>query len=166
MNVRLCDVTNDDLPLMEQWLHADHVRGTWGDPDANIRLLRDSPANGNWRAIIEADGRKVGLVLWQRPTRQELDEAGLIDIPESVMDIDIMIGERSEIGRGVGPAAIRLVAEAALSDPAVPFVIAATLLDNLASQRAFAKAGFRNDRQFDDVPSGRCVLMVRHRQEA
>lgn len=166
MKVRLLDVTNDDLPLVERWLHADHVRSTWGDPDANIRLLRDSPDNGNWRAIIEADGHKVGLVLWQHPTRQELDEAGLIDIPERVIDIDIMIGERTEVGRGAGSAAIRLVAEAALSDPSVPFVIAATLTDNRASQRAFAKAGFRGEREFDDFPSGRCVLMVRHRQEA
>ena len=165
MNVRLRDVANEDLPLIEQWLHADHVRSTWGDPDVNIQLLRDSPANGHWRAIIEADGREVGLVLWQHPTRKELDEAGLIDIPESVIDIDIMIGESNEVGRGAGSTAIRLVAEAALSDPDVPFVIAAILLDNLASQRAFAKAGFRSARQFDDVPSGRCVLMVRHRQE-
>lgn len=166
MNVRLREVTNDDLPLIEQWLHAGHVCSTWGDPDVNIQLLRNSPANGHWRAVIEADGCKVGLVLWQHPTRQELDEAGLIDIPENVIDIDIMIGERTEVGRGMGPAALRLVAEAALSDPAVPFVIATTLLDNQASQRAFTKAGFRIDRGFDDVPSGRCVLMVRHRQEA
>ncbi|MFB1490794.1 MULTISPECIES: GNAT family N-acetyltransferase [unclassified Thiocapsa] len=79
--------------------------------------------------------------------------------------IDIMIGERGDAGKGVGAAAIRLVAEVALSDPAVPFVIAAVLADNLASQRAFAKAGFRNDREFDDVPSGRCVLMSRPRQD-
>ena len=83
-----------------------------------------------------------------------------------MIDIDLMIGERAEVGRGVGSAAIRLVAEAALSDPAVPFVIAATLMDNRASRRAFAKAGFRSDRRFDDVPSGRGVLMVRRRQEA
>ena len=63
MSLRLCDVTNDDLLLIEQWLHADHVRSTWGDPAANLRLLNEPPANGNGRAIIEADGRKVGLVL-------------------------------------------------------------------------------------------------------
>jgi RimJ/RimL family protein N-acetyltransferase len=164
-NVRLCDVTTDDLPRIERWLHADHMRRTWGDPDENMRLLRNGPANHHWRALIEADGRAVGLVLWQHPTRQELDEAGLIDIPETVIDIDIMIGERGDVGKGVGSAAIRLVAERALSDPAVPFVIAAVLVDNLASQRAFAKAGFRNDREFDDVPSGRCVLMLRPRQD-
>jgi hypothetical protein len=83
MNVRLLNVTNDDLPLIEQWLHDDHVRSTWGDPETNARMLRDPSADGHWRALIETDGRKVGLVLWQHPTRRELDEAGLIDIPES-----------------------------------------------------------------------------------
>jgi len=40
------------------------------------------------------------------------------------------------------------------------------VMQQTASQRAFAKAGFRIDRGFDDVPSGRCVLMVRRRQDA
>lgn len=164
MEVRLLDVTNDDLSLIERWLRAGHVRRYWGESEENACLLREPPAERHWRAIIEADGHKVGLVLWQHPTRQELDEAGLHDIPESVIDIDIMIGEAAKVGRGIGTAAIRLVADAALADPSVPFVIAATVVGNTASQRAFAKAGFRNDREFDDVPSGRFVLMVRYRQ--
>lgn len=165
MTLRLREVRKDDLPLIEQWLHADHVRGTWGDPAANLRLLKRPPASGNWRAIIEADGHEVGIVLWQHPTREELDVAGLADIPTSVIDIDIMIGERDALGRGLGSDAIRLVAEAALADTAVPFVMACARLDNLASQRAFAKAGFRRDRNFDDVPNGLHVLLVRHRQD-
>lgn len=164
MYLRLLDVTRDDLPLIEHWLQADPVRQYWGDPGENIRQLRDGPGAGHWRAIIEADGRKVGIVLWQHPTRQELDVAGLTDIPESVIDIDIMIGEREAAGRGVGSAVLRLVAETALADPGVPLVIGCARNDNLASQRAFAKAGFRRDREFDDVPFGRHVLMVRHRK--
>jgi len=164
-DLRLRDVGNLDLPLIEQWLQADHVRGTWGDPAANVRLLRTPPASGNWRAIIEAEGRAVGLVLWQHPTREELDVAGLTDIPSSVIDIDIMIGEPAAAGRGSGSSAIRLVVDAALSDPAVPFAMACARLDNLASRRAFAKAGFGEDREFDDVPYGRHVLLVRHRHE-
>ncbi|MCC7382688.1 MAG: GNAT family N-acetyltransferase [Deltaproteobacteria bacterium] len=164
VEVRLLDVTSSDLPLIERWLREDHVRRFWGEPEENTRLLREPPATGSGRAIIEADGRKVGLVLWQHPTRRELDEAGLHDVPESVIDIDIMIGEAAHVGRGVGPAAIRSVAEAALADASVPFVIAGTLIENQRSQRAFAKAGFRSDREFDDVPSGRCVLMVRRRE--
>lgn len=164
MNLRLLEVTDDDLPLIEQWLHADHVRSAWGDPAANFRLLSEPPANGSWRAIIEADGRKVGIVLWQHPSREELDAAGLADIPTSVIDVDIMIGELAALGRGLGSGAISLVAELALSDPAAPFVMACAHVDNLASQRAFARAGFSQDREFDDVPDGRYVLMVRHRQ--
>lgn len=165
MRLRLLDFTNDDFPLIERWLRADRVQQYWGDPGENIRQLRDAPGAGHWRAVIEADGRKVGLVLWQHPTREELDVAGLSDVPESVIDIDIVIGEREAVGRGVGSAALRLVAENALTDTAVPFVIGCTRHDNLASLRAFAKAGFRRDREFDDVPYGRHVLMVRHRKE-
>lgn len=165
MDLRLRDVTSDDLPLIERWLQTDHVRPYWGDPGENIRQLRNAPGAGHWRAVIEVDGRKVGLVLWQHPTRQELDVAGLTDIPESVIDIDIMIGEREAVGRGVGSGALGLVAEAALADPAVPLVMGCARSDNLVSQRAFATAGFRKDREFDDVPDGPHVLMVRHRRE-
>ncbi len=67
MNVRLREFTTDDLPIIEQWLHADHVRSTWRDPDVNIGPLLDSQDNWHLRAVIEADGREVGLVLWQHP---------------------------------------------------------------------------------------------------
>lgn len=161
--LRLRDIEEEDLALVGKWLDAAHVRGAWGDPGEVLRLLEKPPAAGHWRAIIEADGKKVGLVLWQHPTREELALAGLADIPETVIDIDIMVGEAGAVGLGIGSSAIRLVAEAALSDPNVPFVIACASLGNIASQRAFAKAGFCREREFDDFPEGRYVLMVRRR---
>lgn len=139
------------------------MRGVWGDPDANLRLLRAPLAEGHARAIVEANGRAIGLVLWQHPTRDELDKAGLADVPTSAIDVDIMIGEADAVGSGLGSAAIGRVADAVLADPAVPFVMGCVALDNVASRRAFAKAGFRRDRVFDDVPHGPHVLMVRHR---
>jgi RimJ/RimL family protein N-acetyltransferase len=75
-----------------------------------------------------------------------------------------MIGERDAQGRGLGSCAIRRAAEAVLSDPTVPFVMACVQMDNLASRRAFEKAGFRKDREFDDVPNGLYALMVRRRE--
>jgi RimJ/RimL family protein N-acetyltransferase len=162
MAVRLLDVSHDDLPLIEGWLSADHVRRRWGDPRENLQLLRAPPA-GSWRALVEADGRKVGLVLWQHPGRQELHEAGLEDLPEGVIDLDILIGEVDATGKGVGAAAIGLVADAVLADPAVPFVIAVAGADNQASLRAFARAGFERDRELCDAGGERCVLLVRRR---
>jgi RimJ/RimL family protein N-acetyltransferase len=81
------------------------------------------------------------------------DSGGIFDIPTSMIDIDIMIGEFDALGRGLGSNAISHVAAVAFSDPAVPFAMAFVRIDNLASQRAFAKAGFRKDREFE-FPTG------------
>lgn len=112
-----------------------------------------------------ADGRDVGLVLWQHPTHEELDVVGLHEIPAHAIDIDIMIGEPDAAGRGVGSTAIRLVAAAAFADPAVPFVMAHARVGNRASQQAFSEVGSRADREFDDVRNGRHLSMVCPRWE-
>lgn len=166
--VRLRALADCDWPAVSRWLRADHVRPVWGDADDNLRLLRAALAPGHGRAVIEAAGRAVGLVMWQHPTRADLDQAGLFDIPTQAVDIDIMIGEPAAVGCGIGPSAIAQVADLALERPDVPFVIACAAVDNRASRRAFQKAGFRPDRTFDDLPFGPHVLLVRrrhHRQE-
>ena len=160
--VRLVEVVAGDGPLIERWLRREHVRRWWGDPDETLREIA-ARGDGARQAIIEADGAKVGLVLWGHPPRAELDAAGLLDVPESVVDIDIMIGEPGAGGRGIGAEALRLVAARALADPAVPFLIAAAMAGNDASLRAFAKAGFRVDRVFDDPEYGPCLLLHHNR---
>lgn len=166
MHLHLRDLTNDDWPLIARWLHADHVRRTWGDPEENLQLLRAPVTAGGGRAIIAAAGRGVGLVQWQHPTRAELVAAGLTEIPTSAIDIDILIGEVALLGQGLGSRVIRLVAEQALSDPRRPFVMACVRPDNQASRRAFAKAGFHAVREFEDGPHGRYLLLVRRRRPA
>ncbi|MBM3330574.1 acetyltransferase [candidate division WOR-3 bacterium] len=163
--VRLLALEARDLGLVERWLRAEHVRRYWGDPAPVAVELSRLPPSAR-ASLIEADGRKVGLIVRQHPTREELDVAGLHDIPETVVDIDIMVGEAAEQNRGVGRAAIRLIANEALADPNVPLVMAATMVENVASRRAFAAAGFSEEREFDDVPYGRCLLMTRRRGAA
>ena len=162
--VSLAPLTQADLPLVEAWLRAEHVRRFWGDPEENYRNLA-CPEPGTSLAVILEGGRRVGLVLWRHPSRRELDEAGLCDIPTSVMDMDIMLGELEAVGRGIGPAAIALVAQRVLADPSVPCLIAACMRENAASRLAFAKAGFGLDREFDDPLGGWCFLLKRERGE-
>lgn len=161
--IELVAPTEADAQLVDRWLHADHVRRWWGEPRENSRLLQNLPT-GSHRMLIKANSRRVGLIQWQHPSREELDEAGLQDVPTSVIDIDIMVGEPEYTGRGIGTAAIQIVKERALADEAVSYLIAATRIDNVASLRAFEKAGFTVDREFDDPISDRCVLMVLRRQ--
>ena len=161
--VRLREIEPADQPLLARWLEADHVRPVWGDPAETLRVLDTPLPAGDGRALIETGDRPIGFIQWQHPTRAELDLAGLYDIPPSVIDIDIMIGEPEATGRGFGPQAVTLVAAQALSDPDVPFLIACAAADNKTSQKAFAKAGFAANREFDDIPHGRHLLMIRRR---
>ena len=161
--VRLRDITSADRPLLARWLEADHVRPVWGDSTETLRILDSPLPAGHGRALIEAAGRPIGFIQWQHPTRSELDLAGLYDISTNVIDIDLMIGELEATGHGFGSQAIALVTVQALSDPNVPFLIGCAAVDNTASQKAFTKAGFTADREFDDIPHGRHVLMVRRR---
>ena len=163
MGLHLRAMTHDDLPQIKRWLYADHVRDVWGDPEAHVVLLGEAPRPGAWRAVMEADGKAIGLVLWQHPSRAELDAAGLVEIPTSVIDIDIMIGETRALGQGFGTDAIRQMTEMALSNAKVPYVMACARWDNYASQRAFSKAGFRHVRSFDELSEGPYVLMIRER---
>ncbi len=163
--VRLVAVGGSDWPLIGAWLQQEHVSRWFGDPEAMRRELA-ARLDTATSAMIEAGGDKVGLVLWRRPSRDALEAAGLADIEAAAIDIDIVIGEPRALYRGIGSEALRQVAAAALADPTVPYLIAATAVGNDAALRAFAKAGFRVDREFDDPECGPCLLLRRNRGTA
>lgn len=163
--VRLVAVGGSDWPLMEAWLQQEHVSRWFGDPEAMRRELAARLGTAT-SAMIEVGGDKVGLVLWRRPSRDELEAAGLAEVEAAAIGIDILIGEPRALYRGIGSEALRQVAAAALADPTVPYLIAATAVGNDAALRAFAKAGFRVDREFDDPERGPCLLLRRKRGTA
>ena len=151
-------VPERDVDLVAGWLRVPGVSRWWGEPEQALREVLQRP-NGGGDALIYADEVPVGYIRWQVPTRKELDAAGLSEIPNDAMDIDIAIGEPDYIGRGIGPRAIRLVLEQ-IRAGGDRMVMIATSVDNAASIRAFEKAGFSRRRQFDDPGYGRCWLMV------
>jgi len=113
-------------------------------------------------ALIIADDVPVGYIRWQTPTRSELDEAGLQEVPDDrTMDIDIAIGESDNVGLGVGPRAIGLLVRDLGGDSSLRTIILATSVDNLVAIRAYEKAGFERQRRFDDPECGECWLLAR-----
>ncbi len=109
--------------------------------------------------MILSEGTPVGYLCWQKPSREEKEAAGLTDLPEGLIDIDIMIGEPSFLGHGIaGKALVLLMAR--LRDAGVTTVGLGTSLSNRAAIRAFEKAGFRRFREFEDPEYGPCRYMV------
>ena len=146
-------------PLLATWLRRPHVSRWWGDPETVLRDVRNRPEQGG-HALIVADGSPVGYLRWQRASRADLDEAGLTEIPDGAVDIDILIGEPAQVGRGIGPAALRLLLGRLAAEADVPLAGMVTSVENHAAIRAYEKAGFHRLRQFDDPAYGRCWVLV------
>jgi RimJ/RimL family protein N-acetyltransferase len=89
-----------------------------------------------------------------------LEAAGLHEIPEGSVDIDIAIGEADYIGCGVGSRALHLVVQRLGSERSIPLVMMGTSVENAIAIRACEKAGFRRLRTFDDPDYGPCWLLV------
>ena len=151
-------VPDRDSGLLESWLRRPHVSRWWGDPLKALEEASRPPAGGG-EALIDVDGVPVGYVRWQVPVREELDAAGLSELPDDVIDIDIAIGEADLLGRGIGSRVLSTL-RARLTRDGASTVILATSVENARAVRAFEKAGFVRRRQFVDTDGGQYWLMV------
>jgi len=156
VNLRVLD-PEADLPLLERWLRSSHVVQWWGTPDQHLTALAKRPSGTH--AIITADGSPAGYLCWQRLSSSELEVAGLSDLPEGLVDIDILVGEPGLLGCGIGPRALVLLL-AKLHGDGVGFAGLGTSASNSVAIRAFEKAGFRLVRDFVDPQSGPCKYMM------
>ncbi|NNE68355.1 MAG: GNAT family N-acetyltransferase [Pyrinomonadaceae bacterium] len=147
------------------WLFRPDVARWWGNPQIALEhLKRCSP---DQHAVILADGDPVGYLCWQSPSRNELEDAGLADLPEDIVDIDILIGEPEFRNRGVGPRSLELLLNRLKADPLVSIAGVGTAVSNKRAIRAFEKAGFRVFREFKDPAFGSsCYMVVRVRNAA
>jgi aminoglycoside 6'-N-acetyltransferase len=145
-------------PLLAAWLARPHV-ARWFPNAASFVDWARRPPHGGAHALIVLDASPVGYMRWAKVSREALDAVGLPEIPAGSVDIDMLIGETDSVGRGHGPAALRLLVDT-LRDDAIPLVGLSPSIDNAAAHRAYEKAGFRKVREYDTPGFGRCSLMV------
>jgi aminoglycoside 6'-N-acetyltransferase len=142
-------LTEDDLPLVEEWLRRAHVARWWHEPAeeslAEYRAALEGRDPTDLYAIV-LDGRPIGMIqtylVSDYPDWEEVVEVG-----EGVAGVDIVIGEEELIGRGLGP---RILAEFARDVVTAPSVVATVQEPNRRSWRAFEKAGFRHVRDVEE----------------
>lgn len=156
MGLRTLDLTAD-LPLLERWLRSPQALRWWGPADQHIAALAQRSADTH--AVITTGGRPVGYLCWQRPSPAELAAAGLTDLPEDLVDIDILIGEPAYLGQGIGPSALAALLPK-LRAEGVAFAGLGTATANRVAIRAFEKAGFRRVRDFAEPEFGPCTYLI------
>jgi RimJ/RimL family protein N-acetyltransferase len=156
----------DDLRLLHEWLQRPHVREWWSrhetyddvvqhylpavegrEPTDLYFLLRDDEPVGFFQTYAVASYPEY---------------ASLIGADAGAAGVDVFVGEERLLGRGIGSAALRLfVEEIVFADAATTHAIADPDVRNVASVRAFEKAGFRVVRELVDPEDGQTHVLVR-----
>lgn len=158
-DVTLLPFAPGDAAKLSRWLRAPHVAQWYPEPQEHLDWAL-CPSVGGERAVIAASGVCVGYLRWQVVSREILDSVGLEEIPVNSVDIDILIGEASYVGRGIGPIALQLLIEHLRENASIPLLGLTTSVHNHAAQRAYRKVGFKELREYDPPGYGRCLLMV------
>jgi RimJ/RimL family protein N-acetyltransferase len=162
--VRLRPVDADSVDLLIRWTLDPVAQGPHKRvPDLTVRELRGLFLFDRDRQyfLIERadDATSLGRFYWRAWRFGSLAEG--ID-----WELNILLAEPAERGRGYGMAAQRLAAEYLATRPDSRSVFAFTMVENRAERRALNKAGFReagpmpNPRYSVALPTEPCVLFV------
>ncbi len=158
--VQLAEFRSDHVPLLRQWLSAGHVREWFPEPDDMIGWAENVPDAGR-QFIAEVDGQAVGYIRWTYVAREILDEIGFGDLPADSADIDLLIGVTNYTARGIGPAMLDEALDEIRREGVAELAAVTTSARNTRAQRAFVRAGFVFDRQYEPGGFGVCNLMLR-----
>jgi aminoglycoside 6'-N-acetyltransferase len=100
--------------------------------------------------VIVVDGRDVGMIeTYLVSDHPEWD--AVVEQGEGVAGVDLLLGEETLLGRGLGPEVLREFArQVVFARAATQAVVAAVDEENRRSWRAFEKAGYRYIRDVEE----------------
>ncbi len=156
-----------DLRQLHEWLQRPHVRrwfregGTYEDVfEHYLPAIEGTYPTDHYFVLL--DGRPVGwlqtYVVLDHPAYAEL--IGISD--PATAGVDILIGEVELTGRGLGSEVLRrFVADVVFARPETTSCVADPDARNIASLRAFEKAGFRQVKSVVEPEDGQTHALVR-----
>jgi RimJ/RimL family protein N-acetyltransferase len=143
----------DDLAQMFEWRSAEHV-SRWWHPITYEELAAEcaeliAGVEPVYPLIMLYDGQPIGFIQWYR-----LWNAGVAISPSyahlpppitrATAAIDLFIGDRRFVYRGLGPVFTRaLLRERIFAEPDITGCVISPNPQNTAAIRAYAKAGFQ-----------------------
>ncbi|MDA3627845.1 GNAT family N-acetyltransferase [Saccharopolyspora sp. WRP15-2] len=151
-----------DVALVHRWMNAEHVAVNWNQawPVAqwHEELAGQLGGQHSVPCIVGLDGRDVAYLELYRVQRDKLARCYSHDPHD--LGVHIAIGEPDAIGRGVGSALLRAVADGLLdADRDCRRVVAEPNVHNGASVGAFGKAGFSRSGEIG-LPGKNSALMI------
>ncbi len=110
------------MPLLRSWLKEPHVRGWWGDPEEELRHIRDMVEGSDTTRpfLILLDGAAVGYIQYWfmgHPRNEAKDHPWLLGLAvRDAVGVDLSIGDADKLsGRESAPRRLmRFVAGSSL----------------------------------------------------
>jgi len=164
--LRFRPVRPDDLPLLHEWLQRPHVRRWWTDRDTYeavaaryLPAIEGSDPTDLHLALL--DERPIGF-LQTYLVDDYPEHAANVGAGEDAAGVDLLLADEELTGRGIGSEMLRrYVEEIVFARPETRCCVADPEAENVASVRAFEKAGFRVVREYVDPADGRPHALVR-----
>lgn len=172
MDLTFRRLADDDLPLLHRWLNEPGVVRWWEGDDVSWDAVVREYGSGNpdptehWLGLV--DGEPVGWIqcyAWADfAGEEETAVHRALGVDEAAAGIDYLVGDPDRRGRGLGAAMIAAFVDEIVfgAHPTWTQVSAGPFVENEASWRALARAGFRvlGDHGGED---GTARVMVRDR---
>ncbi|GGU27478.1 GNAT family N-acetyltransferase [Lentzea flava] len=160
-------LSQDDADLVAGWMNTPHVAAAWDQAWPRQKwadeLARQLAGDHSLPCLASYDGRPVAYLEIYRVVRDRL--AAHYPAGSHDLGVHVAIGDPQDVGRGLGSALLRAVADGLLAaDPECEQVVAEPNVLNLASQRAFRNAGFRHAGEVV-FPHKKAALLIRSRAE-
>lgn len=158
-----------DAALLFRWRRAPHVARWWNIApyeagslaDVEEELALDAALDGHESLLVLLDGLPIGYAQTYNAGRASGD--WWPNEGENVRGLDLLVGEESLTGRGLGPRIARALCERLFKDAKVESIIVDPHPDNARSIRCFEKAGFVREKEME-TPDGAAVLMRLRRE--
>jgi RimJ/RimL family protein N-acetyltransferase len=152
---------DNDMLLVESWLHNDHVKKWYEIPHMGVSIddwiheIRQRNGEFSWITYLIAlwHGQPIGFCQYYKCTDSADEDFGALSL-EGSYGIDYMIGEQAFIGKGLGKGMIALLADKIFSLPDAKRITADIDMENKASANALLSFGFT----LLDAVGGRFVL--------
>jgi RimJ/RimL family protein N-acetyltransferase len=140
------------------------VRTTFEETEAHyLPTIEGADPTQHYVALL--DGEPVGMVQTYLVSDYP-DYAALIEEGEGTAGLDLFIGEEAQTGKGLGSEMIRrFVDEIVFARPETTACAADPNVRNMASLRAFEKAGFHPVREFVDPEDNELHTLVRRERD-
>ena len=155
-------MTEDDLPLLTEWLNRPHVAEWWGGSATleTVReeyLLRLSLASTDVCYLAFEGEVPIGYI--QSYVAVESDGWWLGQHNPGVRGIDQFLADGARLGCGLGTQIVREFSQLLFADPLVTRIQADPSPNNPRAVRCYEKAGFRQAGRIP-TPDGPALLML------